>query len=245
MRLYLGHCDRAMPIGQAGDVAGSTSVFSAGRGWTVLKVAWRIGQSGTAPRISNHRCWVFNWERTYVSHETRVRRPLLPPIEGPLRVAVRRTLAPVDPMPKPGDPAPALSPSRAAAGPWSIASNSRRPTAVRSRYGRADGSRARGDRWFRVWSCPDHLKGLTGLRQFGSRREPWSKGVTTPAPVRHHGGRAEWPERPVVRALSYRGGRGEHLLGVLVWRGGRRGSPRSEGPVADGGATGTCNRCLW
>ena len=28
----------------------------------------------------------------------------------------------------------------------------------------------RGDRWFRVWSCPDHLDGLTGLREFGGRR---------------------------------------------------------------------------
>ncbi len=27
----------------------------------------------------------------------------------------------------------------------------------------------RGDRWFRVWACPEHLKGLTGLRQFGGR----------------------------------------------------------------------------
>ena len=25
----------------------------------------------------------------------------------------------------------------------------------------------RGDRWFRVWACPDHTDGLTGLRQFG------------------------------------------------------------------------------
>ena len=25
----------------------------------------------------------------------------------------------------------------------------------------------RGDRWFRVWACPGHLEGLTGLRQFG------------------------------------------------------------------------------
>ena len=25
----------------------------------------------------------------------------------------------------------------------------------------------RGDRWWRVWACPDHLDGLTGLREFG------------------------------------------------------------------------------
>jgi hypothetical protein len=24
-----------------------------------------------------------------------------------------------------------------------------------------------GDRWWRVWACPDHLDGLTGLREFG------------------------------------------------------------------------------
>ncbi len=28
----------------------------------------------------------------------------------------------------------------------------------------------RGDPWFRVWACPDHLDGLTGLREFGRRR---------------------------------------------------------------------------
>jgi hypothetical protein len=28
----------------------------------------------------------------------------------------------------------------------------------------------RGDRWWRVWACPDHLDGLTGLREFGRRR---------------------------------------------------------------------------
>jgi hypothetical protein len=26
-----------------------------------------------------------------------------------------------------------------------------------------------GDRWWRVWSCPDHLEGLTRLREFGRR----------------------------------------------------------------------------
>jgi hypothetical protein len=24
----------------------------------------------------------------------------------------------------------------------------------------------KGDRWWRVWACPDHLEGLTGLREF-------------------------------------------------------------------------------
>jgi hypothetical protein len=28
----------------------------------------------------------------------------------------------------------------------------------------------RGDRWFRVWACSDHLDSLTGLREFGRRR---------------------------------------------------------------------------
>ena len=28
-----------------------------------------------------------------------------------------------------------------------------------------------GDRWFRVWASPNHLYGLTGLRQFGSSRD--------------------------------------------------------------------------
>jgi hypothetical protein len=26
-----------------------------------------------------------------------------------------------------------------------------------------------GERWWRVWSCRDHLEGLTGLREFGAR----------------------------------------------------------------------------
>ena len=27
----------------------------------------------------------------------------------------------------------------------------------------------KGDRWWRVWACRDHLEGLTGLREFGRR----------------------------------------------------------------------------
>jgi hypothetical protein len=30
--------------------------------------------------------------------------------------------------------------------------------------------RPSGDRWWRVWACPAHLDGLTGLREFGLRR---------------------------------------------------------------------------
>jgi hypothetical protein len=33
-----------------------------------------------------------------------------------------------------------------------------------------------GDQWWRVWACPDHLDGLTGLREFGVFRG------RTPAP---------------------------------------------------------------
>ena len=29
---------------------------------------------------------------------------------------------------------------------------------------------AEGDRWFRVWACPEHIDGLTGLREFGGPR---------------------------------------------------------------------------
>ena len=28
----------------------------------------------------------------------------------------------------------------------------------------------RGDGWWVVWACPDHLDGLTGLREFGRSR---------------------------------------------------------------------------
>ena len=27
-----------------------------------------------------------------------------------------------------------------------------------------------GKQWWRVWACPDHLEGLTGLREFGRAR---------------------------------------------------------------------------
>jgi hypothetical protein len=27
----------------------------------------------------------------------------------------------------------------------------------------------KGDRWWQVWACPDHLNGLTGIREFGRR----------------------------------------------------------------------------
>jgi hypothetical protein len=37
------------------------------------------------------------------------------------------------------------------------------------------------DRWWRVWACPDHLDGLTGLREFGG--------------FRSGGGRSRWVDR--------------------------------------------------
>ena len=30
----------------------------------------------------------------------------------------------------------------------------------------------KGDRWFPVWACPEHLEGLTGLGEFGRRHSP-------------------------------------------------------------------------
>jgi hypothetical protein len=30
----------------------------------------------------------------------------------------------------------------------------------------------RGDRWWRVWACPEHVGGLTGLREFGRPAVP-------------------------------------------------------------------------
>jgi hypothetical protein len=30
----------------------------------------------------------------------------------------------------------------------------------------------KGDRWWQVWACDDHLDGLTGIREFGRRRVP-------------------------------------------------------------------------
>ena len=42
-------------------------------------------------------------------------------------------------------------------------------TAPRRRRGPAGVVRPTGDRWWRVWACPEHLDGLTGLREFGAR----------------------------------------------------------------------------
>jgi hypothetical protein len=29
-----------------------------------------------------------------------------------------------------------------------------------------------GERWWRVWACPAHIEGLTGLREFGQTPRP-------------------------------------------------------------------------
>ena len=31
-------------------------------------------------------------------------------------------------------------------------------------------STSKADHWVKVWACPDHLEGLTALREFGRRR---------------------------------------------------------------------------
>jgi hypothetical protein len=46
----------------------------------------------------------YKWKHTYVSHETRVQRPLLHPIEGPLCVAAWEYLGARGPDACPGDP---------------------------------------------------------------------------------------------------------------------------------------------
>jgi len=98
--------------------------------------------------------------------------PPFHPIEGPLRVAVRRTLEPVEPIPQPGQPCPGFV-AKSGQGWRMLYSGQLQATHCHQRpawTGRWFSPR--GDRWFRVRACPDHLNGLTGLRQFGSRREP-------------------------------------------------------------------------
>ncbi len=78
----------------------------------------------------------------------------------------------VVPMPQPGDPCPGFiaEPDRC----WRMV-YSRQLQAAHYREAPAWTGRwfsPSGERWWSVWACPDHLEGLTGLRQFGSRREP-------------------------------------------------------------------------
>ena len=79
------------------------------------------------------------------------------------------TVPSVDRMPEPGDPCPGfiVQPERC----WQMiydkqlqANHCPEPPSWTGRW-----FTPKGDRWFRVWACPDHLDGLTGLRQFGSR----------------------------------------------------------------------------
>ena len=98
----------------------------------------------------------------------------------------------MSPMPEPGDPCPGFiaEPGRC----WQMV-YSRQMQATHCRespQGRGAGSSPKGDRWFRVWACPDHLDGLTGLRQFGRRSGLTLSRCTDLAvsPTWHLGGRA-------------------------------------------------------
>ena len=76
---------------------------------------------------------------------------------------------PVSPMPEPGDPCPGFvaQPDQC----WRMvyshqlqATHCRETPSWTGRW-----FSPKGDRWWRVWACPDHLEGLTGLREFGGR----------------------------------------------------------------------------
>jgi hypothetical protein len=72
--------------------------------------------------------------------------------------------------PRPGDPSPGFM---AEPGRWWRMVNSKQLQATHCAGTPSWTGRwlsPRGDRWFRVWACPDHLEGLTGLREFGRRR---------------------------------------------------------------------------
>ncbi len=76
---------------------------------------------------------------------------------------------PVNKMPEPGDPCPGFvaEPGRC----WQMIYN-RQLQATHCHESPSWTGRwfsPSGDRWFRVWACPDHVEGLTGLRQFGGR----------------------------------------------------------------------------
>jgi hypothetical protein len=81
------------------------------------------------------------------------------------------TVAPVSPMPQPGDRSPGFmaEPSRC----WAMVDDrnlqAKHCPEATSWTGRSFSPK--GDRSWRVWSCPDHLEGLTGLRD--GRRLDW------------------------------------------------------------------------
>ena len=59
------------------------------------------------------------------------------------------------------------SPSRGGAGRWSTATQLQATHCTEPPSWTGRWFTPKGDRWFRVWACPDHTDGLTGLRQFG------------------------------------------------------------------------------
>ena len=102
---------------------------------------------------------LFHWVRTRIRH-----------------LASRRahpgTLAPVSPMPEPGDPCPGFVAQPGEC--WQMiydghlqATHCRETPCWTGRWFSPKG----GDRWWRVWACPDHIEGLTGLREFGRRSD--------------------------------------------------------------------------
>jgi hypothetical protein len=90
--------------------------------------------------------------------------------EAATRIPALTYSRPVDPMPQPGDACPGFI---AEAGRcWQNVYDRNlqathcpeAPTATGRWFS------PKGDRWFPVWACPEHLEGLTGLREFGRRR---------------------------------------------------------------------------
>ena len=80
------------------------------------------------------------------------------------------TVGPMSPMPEPGDPCPGFIAELGRC--WQMV-YSRQMQATHCQDSPTWTGRwfsPRGDRWFRVWACPDHLDGLTGLREFAGVR---------------------------------------------------------------------------
>ena len=77
----------------------------------------------------------------------------------------------MSPVPEPGDPCPGFI---AQPGRCRQVMYSRQLQATHCHETILDGRwfGPKGDRWFRLWACPEHLDGLTGLREFGRPRAP-------------------------------------------------------------------------
>ena len=73
-------------------------------------------------------------------------------------------------MPEPGDPCPGfiVEPGRCWQNVYSSQLQATHCPEAPAWTGRWRSPR--GDRWWQVWACPEHLDGLTGLREFGRRR---------------------------------------------------------------------------